>query len=111
MTPFDQWIKRAKKARYYCRYVDDGRVISLDRAYLEDLIPEVNDFLWSELRLRLHPTKTKIVSTNHNLFWLGACCRPYRTYCTRTAIVSFHSMVNKLEQMFSDETPASLELY
>ena len=111
MTPFDQWMKRKKKARYYCRYVDDGRAISLDRSYLEDLIPEVNDFLWSELRLRLHPIKTKIVSTNHNLFWLGACCRPYRTYCTRTAIVSFHSMVNKLEQMFSDETPASLDLY
>ena len=111
MTPFDQWIKREMHAKYYCRYVDDGRVVSLDHKALEDMIPEIRDFLWSELRLKLHPAKTKIVSTNHNLVWLGACCRPFRAYCTSTAIMSFHEMVNKLERMYKDERPASLDIY
>lgn len=111
MSPFDHWMKRTQKAKYYCRYVDDGRDIDRDRQRLEDTIPEVQEFLWHELRLKLHPTKTKIVSTNHNLFWLGSCSRPYRTYCTHTAIASFHSLVAKLEDTFSCELPASLDLY
>lgn len=111
MSPFDHWMKRDMKCRYYCRYVDDGRVVSRDRAFLEDLIPQVREYLWRELRLKLHPTKTKIVRADHDLLWLGSCTRPFRTYATNPSVVAFKALVRRLENTLTGQAPVSIDYY
>ena len=111
MSPYDHWMKRDMKCRYYCRYVDDGRVVSRDRAFLEDLIPRVREYLWRELRLKLHPTKTKIVRADHDLLWLGSCTRPFRSYATNPSVVAFRALVRRLEHTLTGQAPVSLDYY
>ena len=111
MNPFDQRVKRYYKCKHYCRYVDDSRIIHQSQAFLEDLIPQFEEFLWDELRLKLHPTKTKIIRADLDQKFLGACCKPYRRYTTNNSVASFHLLVNKLEDIYSRPEPTMLDDY
>lgn len=60
MNEFDQFVKHKVKAKYYIRYADDFVFLSGDKKWLEDLLPQVSDFLESKLKLALHPNKVFI---------------------------------------------------
>ncbi len=71
MNEFDQFVKHILKARHYIRYGDDFVFFSQDRAWLEDLIPHVRDFLRRRLRLELHPQKVSITTVASGVDFLG----------------------------------------
>lgn len=71
MNEFDQWLKHRMKARYYIRYADDFVVLSHDKAWLEELLPKVADFLSENLRLSLHPDKVSIQTLASGVDFLG----------------------------------------
>ena len=77
---FDQYVKRKLKCRHYGRYVDDAYIVSADREYLNNLIPEISSFLKEELGLKVHPYKTRIFDVYHGVEFLGAYIKPFRTY-------------------------------
>ena len=76
----DQYVKRELKAKHYCRYVDDFKIISRDTEYLKDCEEKIRMFLKDRLGLILHRKKTKITSCRENLMLLGACIRNGRRY-------------------------------
>ena len=60
MNRFDQFVKHQLKVKYYIRYADDFVLFSEDRQWLERQIVDIKDFLFSRLKLSLHPKKVFI---------------------------------------------------
>lgn len=71
MDPFDQFMKHTLKIKHYIRYADDFVVISSSKQDLENLIPQISDFLDSTLSLILHPNKVSIRSYYLGIDFLG----------------------------------------
>lgn len=75
----DQFVKRTLKARHYCRYVDDARIISSSKAYLRYCLKEIASFLQS-LNLDLQMTKVHIADAYKGTSFCGAFLLPFRDY-------------------------------
>jgi retron-type reverse transcriptase len=71
MNEFDQHMKRQFKVKYYLRYADDFAIFSDDKKYLENLLPQISDFLESRLKLSLHPDKVFIKTLASGVDFLG----------------------------------------
>jgi RNA-directed DNA polymerase len=71
MNEFDQFMKHRLKIKYYIRYSDDFVILSEDKAYLENKIPTIKDFLQNELKLTLHPDKIFIETFYSGVDFLG----------------------------------------
>ncbi len=71
MNEFDQFVKHVLKAEYYIRYADDFVVLSKDKAWLEELLPKIADFLSERLKLNLHPDKISIRTFASGVDFLG----------------------------------------
>lgn len=95
LNMLDQYCKRELKARHYCRYVDDFKIISKDKDYLIFCENKIRAFLKDELGLTLHREKTKITSCRDNLFFLGACIRNGRSYVP-------NKVLRRIERAFAE---------
>ncbi len=71
MNEFDQFVKHKLKIKYYVRYADDFVVVSPDRAYLEQILPLMQDFLRNKLKLSMHPKKISIQTLASGVDFLG----------------------------------------
>jgi retron-type reverse transcriptase len=71
MNNFDQFMKHKIKAKYYIRYADDFVILSDNKQYLVDMLPEIKDFLENELNLCLHPKKVSIATVASGIDFLG----------------------------------------
>jgi len=71
MTPFDQFVKHRLRAKHYVRYADDFAVLSDKRAWLESLIPKLQDYLQANPHLHLHPRKVSIQTLASGVDFLG----------------------------------------
>lgn len=71
MNEFDQFVKHKLRAKNYIRYADDFVFLSEDKAWLEQLVPEVRGFLSEKLKLSLHPNKIYIKSFASGVDFLG----------------------------------------
>jgi len=94
MNQFDQFVKHTLKARHYIRYADDFVILSNDKAQLEQLIPRITEFLWTNLRLALHPDKVSTQTYASGVDFLGWVHFPdHRVLRTTTK----HRMFRRLE--------------
>jgi len=71
MNEFDQFMKHRLKAQYYIRYADDFVILSHDREWLADILPQLPRFLRDALRLELHPDKVSIATLASGVDFLG----------------------------------------
>ena len=86
MNEFDQFMKHTLKVKNYVRYTDDFMIMSVERAYLENLLPRIAAFLKGSLALDLHPKKIILQPFRRGVDFLGyvshsrtiASCGPRR---------------------------------
>lgn len=71
MNVFDQWVKHKLKAKNYIRYADDFVFLSTDKKWLENIIPQVQNFLSEKLKLTLHPDKIFLKTLASGVDFLG----------------------------------------
>ena len=71
MNEFDQFMKRELKVRYYIRYCDDFIILHQDKSYLGALLPQISEFLGSELKLSLHSDKVFVKKLSSGIDFLG----------------------------------------
>ncbi|MEK7500504.1 MAG: reverse transcriptase/maturase family protein, partial [Patescibacteria group bacterium] len=71
LNGFDQFVKHKLKAKYYIRYADDFVILSENRNWLEEQIPFVQEFLFENLKLILHPDKIFIKTLASGVDFLG----------------------------------------
>jgi len=71
MNRLDHFVKHALRARHYIRYSDDFVILSMDRVWLEAILPQIDGFLRAELKLSLHPGKVSIHTAASGIDFLG----------------------------------------
>ena len=95
MNEFDQFAKHKLKARYYIRYSDDFIVLSQSRECLLRVLPYMEVFLRSRLKLELHPEKVFIKTLSSGIDFLGWVHFPdHRVLRTSTKRRMFHTIEN-----------------
>ena len=81
----DRFIKEELQVRYYLRYTDDFVFVHKDKDYLLGSIPQINNFLQTELKLNLHPRKIVLRKLSQGIDFLGYVILPYhRVLRTKT---------------------------
>jgi retron-type reverse transcriptase len=87
MHEFDMFVKQELRVKYYIRYADDFVILSEDKKYLENILPQIDYFLREKLHLSLHPDKVFIQTYGAGVDFLGwvhfPCCRTIRTTTKR----------------------------
>jgi len=71
MNEFDQWMKHTMKVKYYIRYADDFVILSQDKQWLEELLPQMQEFLGAKLFLTIHPNKVYLKTLASGVDFLG----------------------------------------
>ncbi|MBI5369838.1 RNA-directed DNA polymerase [Candidatus Uhrbacteria bacterium] len=85
LDAFDHFIKDELRIPYYIRYTDDAVILDSDHQKLSLLVPIIEQWLWHERRLRLHPNKVEIRKLRQGIDFLGYVTLPhYRVLRTKT---------------------------
>src|SRR3989344_4302065 len=71
LNELDQFVKHKLKAKYYIRYVDDFVILQSEKSQHEIWKKQIEEFLNKELRLELHPEKSKIASLSEGINFVG----------------------------------------
>ena len=87
-------MKQTLGVKQYIRYCDDFVIVSSDRAYLENLITLIGNFLKTELQLDLHPSKVSIRSWRQGVDFLGYVLLPHATVVRTKTQRRVHSRAN-----------------
>lgn len=104
LNELDQYVINLLRANLYMRYADDFVVISRDKAWLEELLPKIGDFLKERLELELHQDKIFIKTIYSGVDFLGwVHFTDHRILRNKTK----WRMFNNLERKFSPESLAS----
>lgn len=86
LNELDQYVKRVLKVRHWIRYVDDMYAISTDEEFLKSALFAIDGFVRNELQMTLSWRKISIVDVTKDLNFLGADCRPFRTYLQNVTV-------------------------
>ena len=67
LNKLDYFVKHKLKAKYYIRYVDDFVILHSSKKQLEIWLSQINNFLKRELKLEIHPEKSRIISLSRGI--------------------------------------------
>ncbi len=98
LNDFDKFIKNDLQIKYYWRYVDDFIIVHENKNYLKELIPQINNYLKSNLWLNLHPKKVYMQNYEKWVLFLWVFIKPYRTYIRKRSIWYFYNKVQILNE-------------
>ncbi|MBI5219432.1 MAG: hypothetical protein HY958_10930 [Bacteroidia bacterium] len=118
MNPFDHFVKRDLKIKYYGRYVDDFVLIHNDKEYLNSIIPTLYNFLLvplsgvegSGLQLKLHPEKIYFQHYSKGVQFLGALIKPNRIYIAQRTKGNFYAAIEKQNIIIRNHKPDKREI-
>ncbi|PIQ69069.1 MAG: RNA-dependent DNA polymerase [Candidatus Taylorbacteria bacterium CG11_big_fil_rev_8_21_14_0_20_46_11] len=79
MHPFDEFVKRELRVKYYTRYADDFVLAAHTRQELESLIPRLRNSLSDPLSLVLHEDKVFLRKWHQGVDFLGYVLYPHYT--------------------------------
>ena len=67
----DYFVKHNLKAKFYIRYVDDFVILHFSKKQLEIWKDKINDLLTKELRIKLHPDKSRVIFLKRGVDFVG----------------------------------------
>lgn len=105
LNDFDHWITHQKKCRYYGRYVDDFIIIHSNKDYLKSIVPEIREYLKTELKLELHPKKIYLQHFTKGVKFLGAVIKPHRLYIANRTKGNFYKALSKQNNIIKNQIP------
>jgi len=71
LNDLDRFVKQQLRIKYYIRYVDDFVILNRQKEILEYYKNEIGTFLLENLKLELHPDKSKILPLRDGITFLG----------------------------------------
>jgi len=71
LNKFDYFVKHKLKIRYYIRYVDDFVILSSSKSQLEEWKIKIEVFLRENLKIELHPEKSRIIPLSKGIDFVG----------------------------------------
>lgn len=70
LNPLDRFVKEVLGVKYYIRYMDDFVLVHHDRAFLENCLVRIREFLFKKLKIYLND-KTQIFPMKNGVKFLG----------------------------------------
>ena len=80
------------KVDFYCRYVDDIRLIDKDKARLERAVKLIERNL-NGMKLKIHPKKCRVQEIHKGVKFIGAYIMPHRLYITNRVRNKFYNKI------------------
>lgn len=111
LNVLDQYMKRVLKCKHYGRYVDDAYVVSADKEWLLELVPQVRAFLAEAMGLELHMGKLQVRDARKGVDFLGAYVKPYRTYIDSRSLERTAAGVEAIDTADADRAYRSVNSY
>ena len=71
LNKLDYFVKHKLRTKYYVRYVDDFVILHSSKSQLEVWKQEISNFLNKELKLELHPDKSRIILLLRGVDFVG----------------------------------------
>ncbi|MEK6889438.1 MAG: RNA-directed DNA polymerase [Nanoarchaeota archaeon] len=71
LNKLDYFVKHTLRAKYYIRYVDDFVILHESKEQLTKWKECINDFIIEELKIELHPHKSKIIPLSNGIDFVG----------------------------------------
>ncbi len=71
LSELDYFVKHKLGVKYYLRYVDDFVVLHSSKKQLEAWKEQIDEFLRGELKIELHPQKSKIIPLSRGIDFVG----------------------------------------
>lgn len=99
LNDLDQFIKHRLKMKYYLRYVDDFVILHEDKKILEDCKNKIEKYLMN-LKIELHPNKSKVYSLHKGLDFLGFKIFYYYKRVRKRNVRHFKMNLEKLEKAY-----------
>jgi len=96
LNELDQFVKHTLKVRYYIRYVDDFVILDHSRKRLEDHQEKIQGFLSENLKLLLHPDKSRIIPLSRGVEFLGLKLFPHHKIIKKKNIRKFERKLKEL---------------
>ncbi len=96
LNELDQFVKHTLKAHYYLRYVDDFVLLSTDASQLIAWQAQIEEFLFNQLKLRLHPKRRKLLPISNGIDFLGYIIRPKYILVRRRVINNLKAKIREL---------------
>ncbi|MBU2590002.1 MAG: hypothetical protein KKB39_04540 [Nanoarchaeota archaeon] len=100
LNELDQFVKHKLRIKHYVRYVDDFVIFCDSRELLLQYQQKIIQFLKRELKLEIHPFKSKIVDYKRGIDFLGLRIFPYHMLLKKKNLRKFRNKLDKLEIRF-----------
>ena len=102
LNELDQFVKHTLKVPYYIRYVDDFVILSHSRQELKVWKEKINLFLRGELRLELHPDKSRVLSLEQGITFLGFRIFPHHRILRKANLRKFQGKLKELKILYKE---------
>jgi hypothetical protein len=84
-------------------------IVHRDKKYLASLIPRLQQFLETHLRLTLHPKKVYLQHYSKGVKFVGAVIKPQRIYIADRTKSNFYLAIAKQNEIIRDHPPLEEE--
>ncbi len=101
LNGFDHFVKEQLKVKKYLRYVDDFALFADDRKFLVDARIAIENYLGTNLRLKIHPIKSQLFATEHGANFLGFRVFPDRIKIRQQNLRRGRRRIKKLQVSYS----------
>lgn len=98
LNELDQFVKHKLRVKYYIRYVDDFVIFHNSKIALEDYKLRIEKHLEQELKLKLHPDKSRIIPLKRGIPFLGFRIFYYHKLVQRRNIRKIRAKLDDLLQ-------------
>ncbi len=105
LDPLDQFVNRILKPRCYVRYVDDFLLFGDSKEELRQMRDEIV-ILLANLRLAIHPQKSRVYRSSEGVTFLGWRIFPERMRLVRENVIRFR---RKMRVLLRDERQGEAE--
>jgi hypothetical protein len=111
LNELDQFIKRELKAKYYIRYVDDFVILHSNKEILNKYKDCINNFLKRNLKIELHPEKSKMILLNRGVTLLGFRVFCYHKLLKKSNLRRFNKKFEEIKCLYSNGSISYDEIY
>ena len=101
LNPLDYFVKHQFKPGVYARYVDDFLLFGDSKRDLNEMRSEIEALLCN-LRLNLHPRKSRVYRCREGVTFLGWRVFPDRARLVRGNLVRFRRRMRRLQQAYGE---------
>jgi len=102
LNELDQFVKHTLKAQCYIRYVDDFILLSDTRTVLELYQQRIQFFLQQRLSLNLHPDKSRIITLEQGVHFLGFRIFNHHRLIRKKNVRKFSHKLTQLHEWYKE---------